>query len=362
MPEMIGDEGAQKPPEPEDASASQAVADSPQETPAVSFPNPPDIEPASQQVAGPTRTEPLLNPHEAKDILAAIARSASPQDPVLTRLATTAVLTGSYERSLFYSDVADDTGRTAVKDVLCWLLILEADYLNYSGGGQPAGKSLSQLLVQTRQLLESAKLSLIPLKQTLEQAIGDSRVDDIQAINDVQARFQATVEKVEGIVTALSEPETRAGDYTHQKFVAPTTAPEKEEHARGKGKGKAKRKPGQKENLIKTVIALVFAAAVLAASGLYVWSLLTRKVTLVIYDPNEFKDIIVLKEARIEGTAFVGVVDDTFWNGLSMDEKRDRVSRLLMRVQGGTVAGILLRAAGGQVLVTTYGNEVRVFR
>jgi|GEM_PF-3977674 len=361
-PETVAGEETQQPGG-EGASLSSVPENDYQQQPVADSPAPADAQPETQQAAQVTPPPVLVDPAEARAFLSAAALGGASRDPVLTNIANTTVLSGSFERSLFYSDLADDEERKAVKAVLCWLFILESDYLNYTGGRASGGMTLSQMLEQSRGLLNSANSSLKPLGDALDLAVRDSKVDDIQAINDIQSRIQATIEKLEGIVAGLSQPEVAEVDYAHQKFVAPHPEAEAEKgEAPKKVKKAVRKKREQREAIIKQAIALLIAGIILAAVGLYARSLLLKKPTLVIYDPNEYKDILLLKEARIEGSAFVGVVDENFWKGLSMDEKRDRAFRLLTRVKGGKIKGLLLRDSSEKPLAMTYGDEIKIFQ
>lgn len=80
------------------------------------------------------------------------------------------------------------------------------------------------------------------------------------------------------------------------------------------------------------------------------------------FDPRQFAPIIMLKEAGLSGTTFVGVVDEAYWMAQNKDEKRLRCRKLFIKVKSSRIRDLQVFSANGSLLAQTSGDELRIIR
>lgn len=325
-------------------------------------PSSPVAKPRHKPESHVPKAPPALLHSDAMAILSSLVKGGAEVDPIVAGIAKENVLTGSFERSVFKNGPIDTQQARVVRDALCWLLILEMDYSQYTGLRRIGGMILSEAVKQSSELMKRAEEKIKSLEAVKEAAAKSIRMDEYASLGAVAKRLKKTIGKLSPVVSALSYIPSDTADATAPaKFHEAGAKPE---HKRAEAKVERKITPKRlsRNEKVKTAFAGLFMVCVLVGSGLYIKSLLLRQPTNIIFDPRQFATIIILKEARQSGTAFMAVVDDAYWNGMGKDEKYERCNKLFYKVKNNTIQGLLVLNTSGSILVQTYGNEIRVFK
>lgn len=310
------------------------------------------LEKAISEVKPPSKPTPIIgiiSPLEALDILSAIAGGTADKDATITKLAMDKVLKGNFEVELFRKSPKENGVNKAIRDALCWVLVLENEYLRLD---QPmGGNDLSATVEQTKSLLNTANIVMKSLDKTSEEVAKTLNPELIKNIKEIKLRFTESIKKVQAVVSALTEKHAVTYEsYTQQKKQIPTgrtITPQPQEKFISKA--------------LKIAVAVLFAVVVLTASGFYIKSKF-KKGTNQIYDITQFNSTISLIEARQTGNTFIGIVESTYWNSLSKEEKKRRLEELYAKIKTDSIHGLIIYDAGKTLLAQSYGNDIRVYK
>lgn len=310
------------------------------------------LEKAISEAKPPSKPTPIIgiiSPLEAFDILSAIAGGTADKDATITKLAMDKVLKGNFEVELFRKSPKENGVNKAIRDALCWVLVLENEYLRLD---QPmGGNDLSGMVEQTKSLLNTANIVMKSLDKTSEEVAKTLNPELTKNIKEIKLRFTESIKKVQAVVSALTEkhPVTYES-YPQQKKQTPngkTITPKPQEKFISKA--------------LKVALAVVFAVGVLTVSGLYIKSKF-KKGTNQIYDIAQFSSTISLIEARQTGNTFIGIVESRYWNSLSKEEKKRRLEELYAKIKTDSIHGLIIYDAGKTLLAQSYGNDIRVYK
>lgn len=306
----------------------------------------PIAEPKPKPVIG------IISPLEAFDILSAISAGTTDKDATITKLAMDKVLKGNFEVELFRKSPKDNGTNKAIRDALCWILVLENEYVRLD---QPmGGNDLSQIVEQTKSLLSTANIVIKSLDKASEEASKSLNAELIKNIKEIKIRISDSTKKVQAVVSALTEkhaaadvPYQRASTTKKQLPNGKTAIPKTEEKLVAKA--------------LKVALALIFSVAVLTGAGFYIKSKF-KKGTSQVYDTAQFSKIISLLEARRAGNTFIGIAEPRYWNSLSKDEKKHRLEELYNTIKTDTLHGIIIYDTAKTLLAQSYGSDIRVYK
>lgn len=310
------------------------------------------------------RENPLmpLGVEEAVAILEKIASGKSDVDPLYFQIVQDNQLLGYFEKNLFTNVDIDFKEVELLKKGLGTTFILEHDYAYYAGTRKVENITLKEAIRQSKILLESTKEIKKALNKLAQSSSQEGRYGDAGAINTVLEKLLKSEAKLDEIVSTLSSVPVKEEEQVIKPTSAPALPTEKRRTLPPRKSALVSDKQSSRQEKIKIALAFLFMITVIVGVALFLNNLFNKKTTLKVYNPVEFSSIVQLTEARRQGTAFIGVVNATYWNNLSPEDKKAKAENLLQTVKNSDIHGILLMTSDGRLVAQSYGEEIRIYK
>ena len=293
---------------------------------------------------------------DAARILEAVVNNTIGVDQSVAQALREKVLSSPYITSMF-DTTSPATGfeTPVVRHALCLLVLLEIDYLHYTGAKKVSGFSISAAVKNTRELLNriaEMKKNIEEIEPTLTE---EGQLETVGELQILSRRVDEIGAELNNLVTTFSEmPEEEAAP-------PPVEAPPQKVTPKAARARRAKESKIKPADVVKMAGAFIILVAIVIGVGYYLHSILFAAPPRV-FDVSKYAYIIPLKEARQSGKSFYAIVPSSEWNKLTKDEKSDRAQRLLIAAKDKQIESIVLADETGKLLVQTYGGAARVIR
>lgn len=329
-----------------------------------------DEEPGSVSKNGPMPENPSLEKglppvpisvEKAMSILEKIALEED-IDQDFAQIVEESEILGEFEKSLFRSDKADFYQLEYLKKALAYTFLLEYDYAYYTGKRKIQNVTLKEAINQSKILLERIKNMRETLSKLAQSSSQEGQYGEAGALNTLLEKLRKSESKLDEVVSTLSSTSSKQEEYITPKSVSASIDISKNRVPKQKHTIIDKNNTNSGKEKIKIALAFLFMISVVVGVSLFLNKLFSKKTTLIVYNPSEFSSLIQLKEARRQGTAFIGIVSSNYWNNLSKEEKKNKTEKLLHTVKREDVHGILLMTSDNTLVAQSYGDEIKIYK